>query len=203
MRVTSGHHAGCHRQCEGSALPAGHRRCHHQCRRARALQDVGENPKHREADPLHLRAVHRDIHLLVRPEINSIQDLEGKKVSFHSPGAGVGGHRADPVQATGCERRSGLHQQRDRPREDEDRRVRRSGEPRPSRRTSLPSSRTSTASSFYRFRSKSSTNTIFHRSSLTRTTPATSSLVRKSRRSPCNRCSRSTIGRGKATATGA
>jgi TRAP-type uncharacterized transport system substrate-binding protein len=29
------------------------------------------------------------IHLLVRSEINSIQDLEGKKVSFHSPGSGA------------------------------------------------------------------------------------------------------------------
>ena len=27
-------------------------------------------------------------HLVVRPEINSIKDLEGKKVSFHTPGAG-------------------------------------------------------------------------------------------------------------------
>ena len=30
-----------------------------------------------------------DIHLLVRPEINSLKDLEGKKVSFHSPGSGA------------------------------------------------------------------------------------------------------------------
>lgn len=29
-----------------------------------------------------------EVHLLVRPEINSIADLEGKKVSFHTPGAG-------------------------------------------------------------------------------------------------------------------
>jgi TRAP-type uncharacterized transport system substrate-binding protein len=29
-----------------------------------------------------------EIHLLVRPDINSIQDLEGKKVSFHTKGAG-------------------------------------------------------------------------------------------------------------------
>jgi TRAP-type uncharacterized transport system substrate-binding protein len=29
-----------------------------------------------------------EVHLLVRPEINSIQDLEGKKVSFHTQGAG-------------------------------------------------------------------------------------------------------------------
>jgi TRAP transporter TAXI family solute receptor len=30
-----------------------------------------------------------DIHILVRPEINSYKDLEGKKVSFHSPGSGA------------------------------------------------------------------------------------------------------------------
>ncbi len=30
-----------------------------------------------------------DIHVLVRPEINSYKDLEGKKVSFHSPGSGA------------------------------------------------------------------------------------------------------------------
>jgi len=30
-----------------------------------------------------------DIHLLVRPEIGSLKDLEGKKVSFHSPGSGA------------------------------------------------------------------------------------------------------------------
>ncbi len=29
-----------------------------------------------------------EVHLVVRPEINSIKDLEGKKVSFHTPGAG-------------------------------------------------------------------------------------------------------------------
>lgn len=29
-----------------------------------------------------------EVHLLVRPEINSFKDLEGKKVSFHTPGAG-------------------------------------------------------------------------------------------------------------------
>jgi TRAP transporter TAXI family solute receptor len=29
-----------------------------------------------------------ELHLLVRPEINSIKDLEGKKVSFHQPGTG-------------------------------------------------------------------------------------------------------------------
>jgi TRAP transporter TAXI family solute receptor len=29
-----------------------------------------------------------ELHLLVRPEIKSIKDLEGKKVSFHTPGAG-------------------------------------------------------------------------------------------------------------------
>jgi len=29
-----------------------------------------------------------EIHVLVRPEINSFKDLEGKKVSFHTPGAG-------------------------------------------------------------------------------------------------------------------
>jgi TRAP transporter TAXI family solute receptor len=30
-----------------------------------------------------------DIHILVRPEINSYKDLEGKKVSFHDPGSGA------------------------------------------------------------------------------------------------------------------
>src|SRR5262245_13910343 len=30
-----------------------------------------------------------DIHILVRPEINSYKDLEGKTVSFHSPGSGA------------------------------------------------------------------------------------------------------------------
>lgn len=29
-----------------------------------------------------------ELHVLVRPEINSFKDLEGKKVSFHTPGAG-------------------------------------------------------------------------------------------------------------------
>jgi TRAP-type uncharacterized transport system substrate-binding protein len=29
-----------------------------------------------------------ELHVLVRPEFNSIKDLEGKKVSFHTPGAG-------------------------------------------------------------------------------------------------------------------
>ena len=29
-----------------------------------------------------------ELHVLVRPEINSLKDLEGKKVSFHTPGAG-------------------------------------------------------------------------------------------------------------------
>jgi len=29
-----------------------------------------------------------ELHMLVRPEINSFKDLEGKKVSFHTPGAG-------------------------------------------------------------------------------------------------------------------
>jgi TRAP-type uncharacterized transport system substrate-binding protein len=29
-----------------------------------------------------------EVHLVVRPEINSVKDLEGKKVSFHTPGAG-------------------------------------------------------------------------------------------------------------------
>ena len=29
-----------------------------------------------------------EVHLLVRPEIKSIKDLEGKKVSFHTKGAG-------------------------------------------------------------------------------------------------------------------
>ncbi len=29
-----------------------------------------------------------EVHVLVRPEINSFKDLEGKKVSFHTPGAG-------------------------------------------------------------------------------------------------------------------
>jgi TRAP transporter TAXI family solute receptor len=30
-----------------------------------------------------------EVHVLVRPEINSFKDLEGKKVSFHTPGAGA------------------------------------------------------------------------------------------------------------------
>jgi TRAP transporter TAXI family solute receptor len=30
-----------------------------------------------------------DIHILVRPEINTYKDLEGKKVSFHDPGSGA------------------------------------------------------------------------------------------------------------------
>jgi TRAP-type uncharacterized transport system substrate-binding protein len=29
-----------------------------------------------------------EVHVVVRPEINSLKDLEGKKVSFHTPGAG-------------------------------------------------------------------------------------------------------------------
>src|SRR4029450_3972698 len=29
-----------------------------------------------------------ELHVMVRPEINSFADLEGKKVSFHTPGAG-------------------------------------------------------------------------------------------------------------------
>jgi TRAP transporter TAXI family solute receptor len=58
--------------------------------------DVLDHFKHAEKIPNIEKRIHYitelyigDIHILVRPEINSYKDLEGKKVSFHSPGSGA------------------------------------------------------------------------------------------------------------------
>jgi TRAP transporter TAXI family solute receptor len=58
--------------------------------------DVLDHFKHVEKIPNIEKRIHYvtelyigDIHILVRPEINSYKDLEGKKVSFHSPGSGA------------------------------------------------------------------------------------------------------------------
>src|SRR5262245_10763280 len=57
--------------------------------------DVFEHFRNVEKIPNIERRVHyisemyiSELHVMVRPEINSFKDLEGKKVSFHTPGAG-------------------------------------------------------------------------------------------------------------------
>ena len=49
------------------------------------FKTVEKHPQYRQAHQLHHRHVHRRVHLLVRSDINSLKDLEGKKVSFHTP----------------------------------------------------------------------------------------------------------------------
>ena len=145
-----------------------------------------------------------ELHVLVRPEINSFKDLEGKKVSFHTPGRRSIGHRTDPFPAARHQGRAGLYQQCHRLREDEDGRDRR---PDPhGRQTERPvhqEQERAAASSSWPSPSTSSRTSTCPPSSRPRTIRATSSPARKWRPSACRRCWPSTTGRARATGSAA
>ena len=145
-----------------------------------------------------------EVHVVVRPEINSIKDLEGKKVSFHTPGAGpsttapilfqrlginvefVYVNNAIALEKMKTGEIAGARQQRRqaaRPAHQVQERRRLqvpAGPLRPVRRVLHP-----------------------RRAHRPRTIRASSSPARRSRRSACRRCSPSTTGRARATASGA